>query len=359
MHSVHMTETSTIDRKQDSKNGRRHFDSAWKEILDIYFKEFMAYCWLNHYETIDWDKPFHFLDQELQKINREAAIGRRTADKLIAVSLKNGQDALVLIHLEIQSQQDQHFAERMLVYRYRIRDRYKTPIASLAILLDSNPNWRPTFYQETLWGSSLSIEFPIIKFLDYKPCIPELEKSDNPFAAVILGQLSVFNKNHKNPAERLITKIALSRHLHAKGFIKKEIANLYRFLDWVLDLPKELELEYSCAMKEIEREGVELEYADYITTAELYGIKSFSRDNLSREDIKRGWEQRESEYKWRAMQEGAINVFMHQLKIKFKEIPEEFLERIEDSDTDDLMRWSGRMLESKTLEAIFDDYQGI
>lgn len=347
-----------IDIKPEAINNKRHFDSGWKEILDVYFKEFMAYCWPKHYAEIDWDKPFQFLDQELQKIHREAAIGRRTSDKLIAVSLKNGQDALVLIHLEIQSQRDKDFAERMLVYRYRIRDRYKKPIASLAILLDSNPRWRPNSYQESLWGSTLSIEFPIIKFLDYQSRIQELEQSDNPFAAVILGQLSVFDKRNREPSERLISKIALVRHLYNKGWCRKEILNLYRFLDWVLDLPKELELKYDSVVKEIEREGLNMEYANYITSAERYGVKWLSRD-LPPEEIERGWEERRRELRWLVMHEGEMNVFTHLLKVKFKDIPQDYLDLIEDSDSSDLLRWTTKVLENKSLEEVFDDYQEI
>ncbi len=80
--------------------------------------------------------------------------------------------------------------ERMFTYRYRLRDSHKKPIASLAILIDSNPEWRPGFYKEELWGSSMEMRFPIIKLIDYQSRIKELEASTNPFSSVILAQLA-------------------------------------------------------------------------------------------------------------------------------------------------------------------------
>jgi hypothetical protein len=35
------------------------------------------------------------------------------------------------------------FPERMFIYSYRVCDRYRRPVVSLAVLCDDNPNWRP------------------------------------------------------------------------------------------------------------------------------------------------------------------------------------------------------------------------
>lgn len=48
--------------------------------------------------------------------------------------------------MEIQSQAQAVFAERMYVYNNRIFDRYRRRVVSLAILADERPSWRPTEY---------------------------------------------------------------------------------------------------------------------------------------------------------------------------------------------------------------------
>ena len=53
------------------------------------------------------------------------------------------------------------------IYNYRLYDYYKTSIMSLALLTDGNPNWRPNRFEQELWGCRVSLEFPVIKLLDY------------------------------------------------------------------------------------------------------------------------------------------------------------------------------------------------
>ena len=43
-------------------------DNLWKEVLDFYFKEFMAFFFPTIYQDIDWNKKYEFLDKELEKI---------------------------------------------------------------------------------------------------------------------------------------------------------------------------------------------------------------------------------------------------------------------------------------------------
>jgi hypothetical protein len=65
----------------------------------------------------------------LQKVARDAEFGRRRVDKLVTVWRNNGSEAWVLIHVEVQSQREGKFAERMYVYNYRLFDRYRRKVA--------------------------------------------------------------------------------------------------------------------------------------------------------------------------------------------------------------------------------------
>jgi hypothetical protein len=53
------------------------------------------------------------------------------------------------------------------VYNYRLFDRYDRPVVSLAVLGDASPTWRPTRYEQRLWGCRVGIGFPVVKLRDY------------------------------------------------------------------------------------------------------------------------------------------------------------------------------------------------
>lgn len=40
-------------------------DTAWKEILRRYLKDFVDFFWIEAYQGIDWEKPYDVLEQEL------------------------------------------------------------------------------------------------------------------------------------------------------------------------------------------------------------------------------------------------------------------------------------------------------
>ena len=293
---------------------KAEFDTPWKKILDIYFEDFVSYCWPERHAEIDWQKGYKRLDKELSKIARNAPVTNRIIDKLIEVCLKNGEEAYVLVHLEVQGQPDTDFEERMFTYRYRLRDSHKKPIASLAILIDSNPEWRPGFYKEELWGSSMEMRFPIIKLIDYQSRIEELEASTNPFASVILAQLATLEK--QSPEAKLTSKINLIKWLYTRSWKREDILTLLTFMDWVFALPEELELKCKEAIAILEEEL----HVDYITSFERMGIE-------------------------KGLQQGESALLLRLLQHKFKTVPEAYKHKIEQASPDILLNWSERVLD--------------
>ncbi|MEA3428827.1 MAG: Rpn family recombination-promoting nuclease/putative transposase [Thermodesulfobacteriota bacterium] len=129
-----------------NKSEKSDFDSPWQESLEVYFEPFMALLFPQAYKEINWSRGYKFLDKELMQITQDAEIGRRRADKLIQVWLADGKETWILVHIEVQSQKDLKFAERMFVYHYRIYDRYKLQVVSLAVLADETAKWRPEIF---------------------------------------------------------------------------------------------------------------------------------------------------------------------------------------------------------------------
>lgn len=142
------------------------YDSPWKEFLDAFLKPFMEFAFPDLHDAIDWSQPVVALDKELQQIAPVSDGGVRTVDKLVEVRLLDGASKWLLIHVEVQSQRIEKFAERMFVYYYRIRDKYDKPLVSLAVLGDNHPDWRPDCYTESHFGCREEFRLPIIKLLD-------------------------------------------------------------------------------------------------------------------------------------------------------------------------------------------------
>jgi len=165
------------------------FDTPWKEILEQYFKQFMAFFFPQAHEKIDWSKNYEFLDKELQKIVRDAELGRRLVDKLIKIWTKDNLEKWILIHIEVQGKKELDFEERMYVYNYRIFDKYKRKTASCVILTDEKNEWRPKMFGYNLFGSEIKFSFPVVKLIDYRSKMNELQKDPNPFAIVVMAHL--------------------------------------------------------------------------------------------------------------------------------------------------------------------------
>lgn len=313
---------------------KSEFDGPWKDILDIYFEEFIAFCWPSKYHEIDWTKGFKMRDKELTKISRGTKTGRKVVDKLVEVYLKNGDSALILMHIEIQKNKEIIFTERMFTYRIRLWDRYRTPIVSLAILIDDNKNWRPNVYRDELWDSSIEMHFPIIKILDYSDQIEELEASANPFAAVILAQLAAMKK--ETPLAKLDTKIQLIKLLYKKGWKKDDLIALLQFLDWIIALPLELELQCTKTAEKIEEESK----MNYVTSFERIGIQK---------GIKKGIEQGIEQGKVLGESEMLVKL----LKNKFRRIPKQYSDKIKQANPDRLISWAMKLLRAPKIEDVF------
>jgi len=241
-------------------------DSPWKVILEEYFPQFMSFFAPQAYQKIDWQKGYEFLDKEFQKIFPQSTTGRRYVDKLVKVYRLDGNEAYVIIHIEVQGDRDKDFEERMYIYNYRLFDYYRTKIMSLAVLTDSNPNWSPNKFEQEIWGCKVTLKFPIIKLLDYGDKWAELEQSTNPFAIVVMAHLKTL-ETAKDDQLRFEWKLTLSKMLYEKGYSERDVCNLFKFIDWLIMLPKGLNQTFKEEIAKHEEE----KNMPYVTSIERLG----------------------------------------------------------------------------------------
>ena len=264
-----------------SKSNSMHADSPWKDILEAYFPRFIEFFFPDIFPKIDWEKGHEFLDKELQKIAPDAKTGRRTVDKLVKVWLKDGTEIWTVVHVEIQGQRDPDFAKRMYMYNYRLFDKHDKKIVSLAVLTDGRKSWRPARYGYALCGCRVELQFPVVKLLDYLSDWSYLESSDNPFAVVVMAHLKGI-ETRKDPDNRLKWKLSLAKMMYGRGYQRKDILELFRFIDWIMTLPEALENCFSDDMYKFEEDTK----MQYVTSIERIGKKKWENEGIEKGVLK-------------------------------------------------------------------------
>ncbi len=214
-------------------------DNGWKEMLDTFFESFVAFFFPAIHSDIDWSRGYEFLDKELAQLGPEHATGKRIADKLVRVWLKDGRETWLLIHIEVQGRPEKRFNQRTYVYNYRIFDRYGCEVVSL-VVVTGRGGAHVGRYERGRWGCRNLFEYPVVRITDYRGREGELAASRNSFALVVVTQLRLLAAKG-DPQKKLAAKRDLIRGLVRWGFDRKEMMGLVRFIDWVVVLPRELE----------------------------------------------------------------------------------------------------------------------
>ena len=279
-----MSPHKAMPEKMDRTEADR--DSLWKELLDRYLRPFLAFFFPQVERDIDWSRPPEFLDKELQKIVRDSALGRRLADKLVKVWLSSGKEAWLLIHIEVQGRPESAFVERVYQYNYRIFDRYGREVISLALLTERKSPYSRV-REVRRWGFEHSFRFPVVSLGSFRGEMARLEKDRNPFALVVLAHLKA--QEARRPVDRARWKVRLVRLLFERGYRRRDIMELLRFIDWILVLPRELEEKVSARIERIERQSRE-KRMPYVTSWERLGIEK-GLEQGREQGLERGLEQ--------------------------------------------------------------------
>jgi len=245
------------------------FDGAWKEALDTLLPDFLALLFPRVHTAIDWAYAPEFLDKELDQPAAQLGAAGMVVDKLVRVRLLGGGELRLLVHVEVQSQRDATFAERMFAYYAGLYLQHRLPTVSLAVLGDEQGGWRPERFDREQLGCDNHFRFPMVKLLDYRARRTELEASANPFALVVLAHLAAQDNRH-DPEGRRGLKWALARRLHERGYTREEMLRLLRFIDWLLELPGVLAAEFWRDLRAYEEERT----VTFVTYAERIGQES-------------------------------------------------------------------------------------
>ncbi len=164
--------------------------------------------------------------------------------------------------------------------------------------------------------------------MDYQNRWEELEASDNPFATVVMAHLKTQQTN-KKPGERKTWKFSLIRRLYEQGMQEQDIRNLYRFIDWVMILPKALEAEFWQEFKEFEQERT----MSYITTGERIGYERGEQEGR---------------------RQGEQNLVLRLLRRRVGELPQEVIGEIQTLSLEQLESLGEALLDFTTMDDLLN-----
>ncbi|MBK7000650.1 MAG: DUF4351 domain-containing protein [Rhodoferax sp.] len=314
-----------------------NYDSPWKDMLEHAFPEFMAYYFAPLHAQIDWSQGHEFKNTELRQVVRDAELGRRFADCLVRVTLKGGGERWIYIHIEVQGQRDGSLPKRVFTYNYRIFDRFDCPVASLVILADDDPNWKPDHFAFEVFGCRLSLTFPVVKLSELARSQEKLEHDANPFAIITAAHLRT-QQTRNDPQERYQAKRMLVRLLYTHGWDRQRILDLFAVLDWMMRLPDGLENKLWQDIEQIEGE----KRMRYVTSVERLATE-------------RGMQQGMEQGMQQGIQQGECSLLVRQLTRRFGALPEWVNTRLKQAHTDLLETWGERVLDAKSLEEVFDE----
>ncbi len=321
-------------------------DSPWKEALELFFRQAIELLAHALYQVIDWSVAPQFLDKELQALgvpDGPPGHGRLHADKLVRVRHKDGADAWILVHVEVQgggmgARALSRIAQRMYRYRTRIEHRHeglnaraeRAPPAlfSLAILVASRSGPERLEYRREFLGQGVYFSFHAVHLSQWLSRWSELESlaRTNPFAVVIMAQLQALR--YRTGAQRLEPTVSLVRLLYGYGYDREHIQPLLRLIEWMLRLPAQQEPAYLAAVERLEQERK----MSYVMIAERRGIAK----GLEQGQVK-----------------GQADLLLRLIERRFGRVDAETTQRIRAAGAPELEAWSLNILDAPTLDEIF------
>ncbi|QIH31619.1 hypothetical protein [Sphingobacterium sp. DR205] len=91
----------------------------------------------------------------------------------------------ILVHTEIEGGNDAGFLHRIFQYHYRLLDRYRVPVETIAIFTGDRGQRRPAVYGYSMFRTSLEFRYLSYQIFDHSE--EELLVMDNIFAYIVLA----------------------------------------------------------------------------------------------------------------------------------------------------------------------------
>ncbi|MCY4779653.1 hypothetical protein ORI89_08315 [Sphingobacterium sp. UT-1RO-CII-1] len=210
-------------------------DELLKAIFEENFPDFLRFMYEGADDIFDLDRGLTFMDKELLEITPERGRkkGKRIADLLVKVFLKDGTEKWILLHTEIEGSNNGNFAQRVFQYYYRLFDRYGVPVETIAVFTGECKQSRPDQYSYEGYRTRVYFHYLSYQIFDHHE--DELLGMDNIFAYIVFFCQKALQEN-KIPEEELseqrstIARALIEINKYSKDLIMSFLVFLKNFL---------------------------------------------------------------------------------------------------------------------------------
>jgi hypothetical protein len=211
--------------------GEKYIDQNWKDIITdnaddaiLFFKPDLA-------KDRDFGRNIQLAANELPEIDSGTDKGMRISDICMSVPVKGGTFTRIAFHIEQQHEPDGDFALRMFQSYYRVSDRLKIPVTSLAIFtgdIETVDSFRASCY-----GTEINFRYNIYEVA--KADDEALKRDDRVFALVALAAKRMLDARG-DPRKRGEYSMELLELARRRDFETKKIRGVLKFIYGILRL---------------------------------------------------------------------------------------------------------------------------
>ncbi len=333
-----------IDKQNNQSRKKNDYDETWKDIIEDLFEDFLKFFAPDLYKKVDFNYNYEFLDKEFSRFDSSSISKNRKSDKLIRVKLKNGEEKIIFIHIEVQGYQDKDFSLRMFQYLYRIYDKYQKNIFALVIFTDPVKSFKPDRFEYKLFGTELIYKYRTYKVLEQSE--NKLIANNNPFAKIILTALYLILS--EDTLDKYNFKLKLTKILSQENYSQEQIDNIFIFIDKILYLPEKFEERFEMKRKKImKKEGKKVGLTwDKSNLAELYRKKGKKEGKIE------GRKEGKIEGRKEGKIEGIEKIVCKLLTKKFGKIPDKYKQKLDDLTEKELELIGEKIFDMKDIKEL-------
>ena len=240
----------------EGRKERFDFDGFWKDLIERFWRELLKSVLPTLYDMTDLTKEPEFLDKELRDVLRlpNERNSPRFVDTLLKIPLKDGGEAWVLLHIEVQGPGGENLTFRMFGYLCRIFAHYQRMPVALAILTAPRTSETTGVFEASQHGTSIRYQFNTLELNRLDDT--RLLASDNPFdLALYAARMAKRSRDDERMKFRYLRE--LTWQLSRKGWSPRDRHDLLVFIEWIINLKdRGLREEYRVYANEMEGEKV-------------------------------------------------------------------------------------------------------
>ena len=234
----------------------------------------------------------------------------------------------------------------MFHYWYRIYDRFGgIETISLALLTNDRADGETAQFRRERDGCGVRFRFRVHTLLSWDEADLAQRAADNPFAVVALAQLAAHRRS--SDPERKVRKGEIIALLYRYRYGRDDAIKLLRFIDWLIRLPRGLELALRQELAELEEQTK----MSYVTSWE-----QLAREEGLEQGRQEGWQAGQQEGWQAGQQEGEAKALLRLLQAKFGPPTPDLVARVQAAESDQIEVWLARILTANSPHEVFDTH---